>query len=320
MRRLACLLSILVWLHAVAARAQDTEAFTGHWVWEAEGQPLLLISLSANDAGQLTGTMQRPRAMQLTASRAGIAVSDIRGPLHSTMLRGLRHAESGHVLGYSGPDGSARESVVRPDGRGGLTLVFFAAEPGGMAASLRRLLEPVAVNQHWDPDRTYFVREPPAAPNAELAALHAADQADRNGTQDMARLESRDTARRARVRQLLDQGLLRAADDYYRAAVIYQHGTKPEDFLLAHVLSMAAMALGRGDAGWLASATLDRYLWSQDAPQVLGTQYAGERGRLTQAPYAATLVPDSLRLLLGVPERAEQAAQGEQINRGLQGR
>src|SRR5690606_13793702 len=86
-------------------------------------------------------------------------------------------------------------------------------------------------------------------------------------------VEPRDAARRSRVRQMLAEGLAVTGDDYYHAAFVFQHGGQSADYLLAHVLAMAAQAKGRADAAWIASATLDRYLMSIDRPQILGTQF-----------------------------------------------
>ena len=73
--------------------------------------------------------------------------------------------------------------------------------------------------------------------NAEMAAIFAADQADRapgGGGIDWTVVGPRDVARQARTRTLLDSGALRTGEDYYRAAFIFQHGTKTDDYLLAH--------------------------------------------------------------------------------------
>jgi hypothetical protein len=43
-----------------------------------------------------------------------------------------------------------------------------------------------------------------------------------------------DTRRRAQVRQLIDEGQLQSAEDYYYATLIFQCGQKPSDYLYAH--------------------------------------------------------------------------------------
>jgi hypothetical protein len=120
---------------------------------------------------------------------------------------------------------------------------------------------------------------------------------------------------------MLDEGLLRAADDYYYAAMVFQHGEAPEDYLLAHALAMAAQAAGRPDAAWTAAATLDRFLQNVDRAQIFGTQYVGETGEpLTQGKYDSALIPDSLRRALGVPTLEQQEAQRLQLEKLRQAR
>lgn len=72
------------------------------------------------------------------------------------------------------------------------------------------------------------------------------------------------------------------------------------------------VALSKGQAGtiWLSAATLDRYLWSIQQPQVFGTQFETAEGKpATQAPYQQDVVSDTLRLYLGAPGLAEQETQ-----------
>lgn len=160
--------------------------------------------------------------------------------------------------------------------------------------------------------------EPVAAPasSGEMARLFTEDQADRSpgGAIDWKVVSQRDEARRARVRELLDEGRLTSGVDYFQAAFVFQHGSKPEDYLLAHVLAMAAQRLGSAEASWIAAATLDRFLVNIGRSQVLGTQFQGPLGgTLTQEPYDPKLVPDSLRVVLGVPTREQQDKQRQEL-------
>lgn len=151
--------------------------------------------------------------------------------------------------------------------------------------------------------------------NREMAAMFEADQAIRTAIDpaklpDMTairRMIAEDAARRVKAEAMLREGRLTTAEDYYRAAFIFQHGSKPADYLLAHSLAMAAVARGKTEANWIAAATLDRYLMQIGQPQIYGTQYlrAKESGP-TMDPYDRSLIPDSLRTALGVPVQAEQ--------------
>jgi hypothetical protein len=54
----------------------------------------------------------------------------------------------------------------------------------------------------------------------------------------------RDQVRRARIRELLEEGSLKTAEDFHDGAFIYQHGDTPNDYLLAHILAMVAVQKG----------------------------------------------------------------------------
>jgi len=120
---------------------------------------------------------------------------------------------------------------------------------------------------------------------------------------------------------MLDEGLLRAADDYYYAAMIYQHGEEPDDYLLAHAFAMAAQAGGRPDAAWIAAASFDRFLHNIDRAQIFGTQYVSPTGEpVTQGKFDPALIPDSLRRALGVPTLEQQEVQRLQFEKLNQAR
>jgi hypothetical protein len=156
-----------------------------------------------------------------------------------------------------------------------------------------------------------------------MAAIFAADQAVRQNIdpqkfRDRAFVEqmhAADAARRVQTRALLDAGALKTGADYRAAAFVFQHGSTPEDYLLAHSLAVAAVAKGDADAAWIAAATLDRYLQMTDKPQIYGTQTRKTRDApATLEPYDRALVPDSLRAVFGVPPQAEQDARLAAVN------
>jgi hypothetical protein len=156
---------------------------------------------------------------------------------------------------------------------------------------------------------------PPATSNAEMKAIFDADQADRAGGVgriDWAVVAPRDEARQARTKELLSSGALQTGDDYYHAAFVFQHGAKPDDYLMAHALGVAATARGHAKAAWIAAASLDRYLQNIGQPQIYGTQYL-TKPTVTQEPYNRTLVPDALRTALGVATQAEQEKRRQEI-------
>lgn len=161
------------------------------------------------------------------------------------------------------------------------------------------------------------------ADNAEMAGMLAADQAVRQGVtaerlRDRAFLQTmiaEDAERRRRTRALLDAGQLQTAEDYRAAAFIFQHGSTPEDYLLAHSLAIAALAKGDAESAWIAAATLDRYLQMTGQAQIYGTQTRKTPdGPATLDPYNRDLIPDPLRTALDVPAQADQDARVAAVN------
>ena len=138
--------------------------------------------------------------------------------------------------------------------------------------------------------------------------LFIQDQADREAPGgdltklDWSKIGLRDETRRERVRALLDAGQLRTGSDFREASFIFQHGSQPDDFLMAHILAMAALAKADQESRWIAAATLDRYLHNISQKQVFGTQYRrGVSEPMTQEPVNRALVPVPLREALCVP-------------------
>ncbi|WP_295207141.1 hypothetical protein [uncultured Brevundimonas sp.] len=157
--------------------------------------------------------------------------------------------------------------------------------------------------------------------NAEMAAIFAADQAIRQVAPEKFRdrafvneMLAADAARRVQTRALLDAGALRTGEDYRAAAFVFQHGSTPEDYLLAHTLAVAATARG-ADGSWIAAATLDRYLQMIGKSQIYGTQTRKTNDApATLEPYDRALIPDSLRTALAVPPQADQDARLAAVN------
>ena len=247
--------------------------------------------------------------MNFTLAPAGVAVNGIQMPVQTSSVQVVRQASDGQVFHTTGADGSPQEFVIRPD----KDALLFRVDPNPAAPTLTmiRPRDPAAVALDWNPARTYSVSAAEVSSSQALTALFDADQAERKEglNTDWAVVAPRDKARRAQVRKMLDAGQLHSADDYYHAAFVFQHGDEPNDFLLAHVLAMAAQVKGHPQAGWIAMATLDRYLQKVGQPQVLGTQSVVQGGSLAKGLYDEALIPDSLRVALGVPTRAEEAAQ-----------
>lgn len=113
--------------------------------------------------------------------------------------------------------------------------------------------------------------------NLKLQEHFEADQSDRQRVYDTAEgvkdLHHRDSMRRTLVGQMIQNGEVSTTLDLYRAAVIFQHGGQPKDFMTAHRLASMAAINGHKQSRWLMATSLDRFLMAVGLPQIYGTQF-----------------------------------------------
>jgi hypothetical protein len=150
----------------------------------------------------------------------------------------------------------------------------------------------------------------PATPDSpELNEMYRLDQSEREAPHiDWTLTFQHDVQRRVRLAALLSEGKVQTASDYYHAAMVYQHGQTPDDYLLAHLLAVTAISKGSQEARWLSAATIDRYLRSIWQPQVYGTQFeeSSEKAPWTHETMNERLVTDSMRSAVCVISLAAQ--------------
>jgi hypothetical protein len=109
---------------------------------------------------------------------------------------------------------------------------------------------------------------------------------------------SRDLRRQDTVRKLISEGKVTSGRDFWFAALIFQHSVKADDVLLAHILAVTAVARGNANGKWLSAASLDRYLWDINQPQVFGTQFKQDsQGKWSMDPYATETLSDAERAI-----------------------
>lgn len=162
----------------------------------------------------------------------------------------------------------------------------------------------------------------PPVPGIELKQLFDEDQADRvpGPAKDWAAVMLRDEARQARVKELIASGSLSTGTDYYHAAMVMQHASEPDDYLLAHDLCVVAISKGETRAKWLAAASLDRFLVSIGRPQRFGTQFSSNHpSRPPRLRPVDPSVPDQLRRELNVPTLAQARARELQMTKDAAG-
>jgi hypothetical protein len=154
--------------------------------------------------------------------------------------------------------------------------------------------------------------------NKELLALFEQDQADRRAFEQLdheqiQQMLQRDRARRQRVEELVGSEALQAPEDYFHAAMVFQHGETLEDFWQAHELAGRGAELGHPNCRWLTAAAYDRWLMNQGKPQRYGTQYTArddEPYRLWDVDPTTT---DEERAEWNVPPLAEALRQAEEL-------
>jgi hypothetical protein len=185
------------------------------------------------------------------------------------------------------------------------------------------ILEPLQQDPRW---QAFFAgaqarnAEHAGNVNAELAKLYQEDQADREGTlQDTQwrEVEKRDAERRQRVLEITTQGGAKVADDYYHAAMVFQHGIKPEDHDRANEWCLKALELDPDHpmARWLAAASKDRALMWRGKPQLYGTQFkmVDDKWILWEVDPSIT---DEERARWDVPPLAVARKKAEELNAG----
>ncbi len=151
------------------------------------------------------------------------------------------------------------------------------------------------------------------SPTKQLEKLYAADQSDPrpNGTPEAAQAtEARAQKRCEQIAAILAQGGIQSAEDYFRAATVFQHR---EDHLMAHILATIAGYKGHKRARWLSAAALDAYLQSAGKSQIFGTVYLRDGQR---KPFDKAYLSDALREGFCIPPLAEQDKNVQMLKNG----
>jgi hypothetical protein len=299
MRQLILFL-VLVW--SVPAAAAD---IAGTWKMTAEGQTALLLTVERADGDRATGKLVRPEGMEIDD---GTSVSNLTGRASERILASSEAtAEQADLrLSPAKPGEDKLQFILRALDDNHAELIIAFDGQSARPISLRRASPGDTLFSGWA-NHSYTI-DANWPDNAEMKAMFEADQAGRKVQPiDWDRLSVEDSKRRARTADLVAQGKLRSASDFYAAAFIFQHGDQASDYMLAHNFALIAASKGEPAATWIAAATLDRYLQKIGQPQIYGTQYFTRSNEpVTQEPYNRTLISDALRRELRVPPIAEQ--------------
>ena len=294
--------------------AQAPQAVTGQWTLQLGKRTLFLLALepSSGQPGPITGSLSRPVHF---ATADGVSFSNVEGPTEVDRIVSSQWEGSTLLFTtqkpYDPSDKTAYRLTVKDEDDVQLRIEGIPLPP----LTLVRSKGSASVSDDWHSGQRYFPDDDVPS-NPEMKKIFDEDQRVRQAylAIDWPSVNKSDAIRRTETRKLLAAGALRSGEDFTWAAFIFQHGSGPGDFLLAHTLATIAIRRGYGDATWIAAATLDRYLQSIKQPQIYGTQFlTPPDGKAeTQDPYNRTLISDTLRRQLGVPDLAAQELQRQQ--------
>jgi hypothetical protein len=154
--------------------------------------------------------------------------------------------------------------------------------------------------------------------NEELARLYQEDQSDRQPKDgkpiDWKVVDPRDKVREKRVKELYSTNQLRTGADYYHVAMVLQHASEAEDYLLAHELCVVAISKGDERAKWLSAASEDRFLMQIGRPQRFATQFRSVGNSPMRLYETDQGVTDELRRALNVPTLAQAKEREARMN------
>ncbi|MCC6336422.1 MAG: hypothetical protein IT380_20850 [Myxococcales bacterium] len=155
--------------------------------------------------------------------------------------------------------------------------------------------------------------------NKELTRIFDEDQGDRQGETDWALVAPRDLEREKRTHEILAANGAITADDFWHAAMVFQHGSTPAHIERARMLSLEAIKRDpeHDGARWLVAAATDRKLMFEGKPQKYGTQYKrkDDTGPWELWPVDPTTT-DAERAEWNVPTLAEAQGRAAEMNAG----
>jgi hypothetical protein len=308
------ILVLVLFVFTTIVRAAESNSPAGTWVLRIGQRNLFVVTLNKT-GDQFRGSFDCPAKMN---SAANLFYNIAYTTRHDAIVNGTVKDGILHITVQNAADPKDRNMYTLTVTGDHAELAYDDLPPGTVIEP--RILERASIGAtvatDWEPNRAYVAGDSDTS-NPEMKAIFDEDQRVRQPgqTSDWSVVGKTDIARREQTRKLLASGALHTGKDFEEAAFLFQHGDKPDDYLLAHTLAMVAVSKGDAMAIWIASATLDRYLVNIKQKQIFGTQYnnAAPTGSLqtiwTQEPYDRTLVSDALRQQLGVPAQSTQAKQ-----------
>lgn len=302
---------------AQAAANQASPSPMGEWVMRVGQRTMFVLSVRAAEKGEqaCAGSFAHPQHFQ---TGDGASFNHVTGPTETEPIVACERKTGGLSFTVQSPTDATDKDTYRLTVRDEVHAELqFAIEGAAIPPfSLERATGAAAVSTGWEQNKSYS-QDDDSPSNAEMKRIFDEDQRVRQSglKTDFAEAARTDAERREQTRKLLSAGALHTGEDFEWAAFVFQHGSTPEDYLLAHTLAIVALKKGDQEGAWIAAATLDRYLQSVNKPQIYGTQFRWPKGEATtQDPYNRTLISDPLRRQMGVPSVQEQQGQLKQWN------
>jgi hypothetical protein len=290
------------------------QKFGGTWTLLLGDRTFLVLALTENH-DKVTGTVAFPSHFQVDNSGtrfSQITSDEVKEVISKVAINGDRlHFTTANSKDQS--DTSDYELAITGKDQASLKVLDAPFDPWPMVRV--PVGSTVTVFKDWDAHRSYR-HDDAVVSNLEMLKIFEADQKPRQNPAELTPekwtiINREDAERRMQTTKLLVDNQLHTAEDFNRAAFIFQHGSTSDDYLLAHTLAMIAVAKGDEGSLWIGTATLDRYLQSVGKPQIYGTQFKGDKDA-TQEPFNRNLISDALRHELGVPSLSRQLEQQKQ--------
>lgn len=153
--------------------------------------------------------------------------------------------------------------------------------------------------------------------NLEIETLFNEDQNSRTTNDiDWKALYIQDSLRLIRVLELSRQGAVLTANDYYRTAMIFQHGGDTLSSSMAIQHMEKAIELDPSMDKWLLAAAIDRDLMYRGKPQIFGTQYRklSPNAKFVRYDIDTTIISDETRIQYHVETLAQQKHKEWKLN------
>jgi tetratricopeptide (TPR) repeat protein len=154
--------------------------------------------------------------------------------------------------------------------------------------------------------------------NFELQKMYEEDQNSRTQKNiNWEKLNFEDKERERRVFEMINEGKIITAKDYYNSAMIFQHGTDTIASSMAVKHMKKAVELDPNTDKWLLAAAIDRDLMRRNKPQIYGTQFIKNEftnGKIILYQIDTTKVTDDERREYNVETLAELKIKEQNYN------